>query len=262
MRGAKVIYGVQPVLEAIRAMKAIDRVYLARAGGGQTRRIREAANEARIPVAEVPREDLERYVGAANHQGVVALLDEAKKSEADPEIEDVLRMAEERGEEPLLVLLDGIQDPHNLGAIIRSAHALGAHGVVIPKHRAVQVTESVVRASAGAALLVPVVKVVNLKHAMERLAENGVWLAAAVLDGEPAHTTRLDGPLGLIVGGESKGVSPTIAERCELRISIPLAQGFDSLNASVAAGILLYEVARQRAVGGPEGRASGRRRRG
>jgi 23S rRNA (guanosine2251-2'-O)-methyltransferase len=160
-------------------------------------------------------------------------------------VSDVLEVARSRGEEPLVVLLDQIQDPQNLGALIRSTYALGGHGVVIPRDRAAQITPAVVRASAGAALHLLVARVTNLKHALSELKDAGVWSAAAVLDGEPAEKARLDGPLALVIGSEGKGVRPTVAEHCDLKVTIPLAR-FDSLNASVAGGILLYEALRQR----------------
>jgi 23S rRNA (guanosine2251-2'-O)-methyltransferase len=145
-----------------------------------------------------------------------------------------------------VVLLDGIQDPQNLGAILRSVYALGAHGVVLPTQRAARVTAAVVRASAGAALVVPIAYVSNLKIALDRLVERGVWSAAAVMGGEPLHQAKLAGPLAIVIGGEGSGVRPSLAEKCDLRVGIPLSHGFDSLNASVAAGILLWEALRQR----------------
>lgn len=238
------LHGVQPVLEALRSGQRVDRVYLARDAGEKTRRIVEAAGEAGVKLVRVERAELDRRAGTEKHQGVFAELD--RNEVPTVEVDAMVDRAEAAGEAPLIVLLDGLQDPHNLGAILRTAHALGAHGVVIPKDRAVQVTATVVRASAGAALHVPVARVTNLKHALERLAARGVWSAAAVMDGQEARRARLDGPLALVVGGEGGGVRPTVAERCDLRISVRLARGFDSLNASVAAGMLLYEAVRQR----------------
>lgn len=243
MNDGRTIYGVQPVLEALRSGKT-DRVYIARDGGPQTRRIVDAAQQAGVKVVQSSRQELDQRAGADNHQGVVADLD---RSEVEfVEVETILDRADAANEPALILMLDGIQDPQNLGAILRSAYALGAHGVVIPKNRAATVTPAVIRASAGAALHVPVARVTNLKHAMDRLEGSGVWTAAAVMDGEPAHRSRLDGPLALVIGSEGNGVRPSLAQRCDLRISVPLASGFDSLNASVAAGILLYEVVRQR----------------
>ncbi len=239
--------GVQPVLEAIKGGQPVQRILLARGSGGATHRIREAAKSAGIPCQTVQRGDLDRRLGHGRHQGVVALLDPSPALELT--VETLVDQAEAEGEVPLILLLDEIQDVHNLGAILRSAHALGAHGAVLPKNRAAQVTDAVVKASAGAALHVPVVRVTNIKHAMEDLKSRGVWLAAADAEGEPADQAPLDGPLGLVVGSEAKGVRPTVAQRCDHRVAIPQVGEFDSLNASVAAGILLYEVQRQRRNG-------------
>lgn len=286
------IYGVQPVLEALRSKRKVSRVLLARAEGGMTQKLRDEAASHRVPVADATKEELTRLVGHPGHQGVFAELaanveapgargDEGEdrsagsklraqerpkevrvggrrspKQEPEPigeiadlgeaEVDQMLAAAGEKGEPPLILLLDHIQDPHNLGALIRSAHALGAHGVVIPKDRAAPITAAVVRASAGAALHVPISRVTNLKRALDELRDAGVWSAAAVLKGEPSWSARLDGPLALVVGSEGKGVSPTLAEYCDLKVTIPLPGGFDSLNASVAGGVLLYEVLRQR----------------
>jgi 23S rRNA (guanosine2251-2'-O)-methyltransferase len=243
-RAPAYIYGVQPVLEALRSGIGIESIAIARAAGGRTHEIAELAKSTGIPVRESSKDDLTRWTGTEGHQGVVAQLDPVSL-EAD-DVDVLIDDAVARGEDPLIVLLDGIQDPQNLGAILRSAYALGAHGVVIPKLRAAHVTPAVVRASAGAALMIKIVKVTNLKQAVERLVERGVWTAAAVLDGEPVHAVRLEGPLAVVIGGEATGVRPTLAEKCDYRVTIPLAREIDSLNASVAAGILLYEVARQR----------------
>lgn len=247
----KIVHGANPVREALRSGRPIRAIHIARSAGGATRQIKQDAQRAGVRVTESSKEELTKRVGHADHQGVIALLEEATKEGArrDATVESILEDARAAGEDPLVVLVDHVQDPHNLGAIMRSVWALGAHGVIIPKDRAVQMTPSVIKASAGAALHVPLVSVTNLKHALEELKEAGVWSAAAVLDGEPAHQARLAGPLALVVGAEDKGVAPTIAGRCDLRVRIPLSRGFDSLNASVAAGILLYEATRQRIAG-------------
>lgn len=245
-----VVYGLQPVLEALRGEKRIERVWVSRGEGVNTRRVREACESLHIRVEEATRDELDRRAGTPKHQGVVAALETV--AIADLDLEAILDRAKQAGEPPLVVLLDSIQDPQNLGAILRSAYGLGAHGVVIPKDRAAQVTPAVIRASAGAALHLPVVQVVNLKHALERLVEAGVWSAAAVMDGPPAYEVAMDGPLALVIGGEAKGVRPTLARQCDHRVSIPLAHNFDSLNASVAAGVLLYEARRQRRARGDQ----------
>ncbi len=240
---ATFVVGVHPVLEALKAGR-VEQVLLSRAAGAATQRLQAAALEEGVPLREVPTAELDQRAGTDRHQGVLAHLDLNEVELAD--VSDLLARAEHRGEEPLIVLLDGIQDPMNFGAIVRSAHALGAHGVVIPKNRAAQVTPTVVRASAGAILHVAVARVVNLKHAVEDLREAGVRVVAAAAEGAPADTVDLSGGLGVIVGGEGKGVRPLLVSKCDATVSIPQLPDFDSLNASVAAGILLYEVQRQR----------------
>lgn len=238
------VYGVQPVLEAIRSGRRVRAISIARGPGGATQDILQAASGVGVAVHEVKKDELTRRCGSEGHQGVLAEIDPEELEAYD--IDDIVDRAEETGEDPLVVLLDGIQDPHNLGAILRSVYALGAHGVVLPKNRSASITPAVVRASAGAALSVPVATVTNLKLAIDRLVERKIWTAAAVMEGTPAHQARLEGPLALVIGGEGAGVRPSLAEKCDFKVSIPLAHGFDSLNASVAAGILLWEVQRQR----------------
>lgn len=244
------IHGVQPILEALRAGREIESILLHRARSGATQKIVEQARSRGVPIVETSRAKLAEQSGTERNQGVVALL----RGAAVPPMVDLdalLARAAEAEEPPLLLLLDGIQDPHNLGALIRTAHALGAHGVVIPKKRAAPVNATVVKASAGATAHLPICQVTNIKHAIERLQKAGVWCAAAVLEGDPAHRCRLDGPLALVIGGEGKGVRRSVAEHCDLRVRIELARAFDSLNASVAGGILLYEVVRQRSCATP-----------
>lgn len=252
-----ILYGLQPVMEALRAEARISRIYLARALGGATDRLRREAEARRVPVVAVDRAALTKRAGHEEHQGVLA---EVEVVARDAAVDEMLTRAANAGEEPLVLLLDQIQDPQNLGALIRSAHALGAHGVILPRDRAASVTPAVVRASAGAALHLPVARVTNLKHAIAELRDAGVWSCAAVLDGEPADGARLDGALAVVIGSEGKGVRPTVAAECDLRVTIPLPGGFDSLNASVAGGILLYEALRQRRAArqglAPAGRAA------
>lgn len=244
-----IIYGANPVREALRAKKAIRSIHVARSEGGATKKIRDEAARANVRIHETSKDELTKKVGHDEHQGIIAILDDENRGieGGDIDIPSMLAAAEEAGEAPLIVVVDHVTDPHNLGAILRSAWAMGAHGAVIPKDRAAQLTPAVVRASAGAALHLPLLRINNIKHALDELKEANVWAAAAVLDGDPADQVRLDGPLALVVGAEDKGVAPTVAARCDHRIRIPLVRGFDSLNASVAAGILLYEVLRQRA---------------
>jgi len=234
------------VLEAIEAGRA-RHVLVSRTAGAATSKLQRAATEAGVPWSEVSKEELEARAGSDRHQGVVAQLDTDDVELVD--VVDLLFRAEARFEEPLLVLLDGIEDPMNLGAILRSAYALGAHGVVLPKNRAARVTPTVVRASAGAALHLPIAQVVNVKHALDELKHHDVVCVAAAAGGQAAEDVPLAGPLGLVVGGEARGVRPNLTSRCDFVVSIPQREGFDSLNASVAAGVLLYEIGRQRRAG-------------
>ena len=162
------------------------------------------------------------------------------------EIEDLFEKAAERGEDPFFILLDGIEDPHNLGAIIRTANIAGAHGVIIPKDRAVGLTATVAKASAGAINYTPVVKVTNLVRTMEKLAEKGLWFVCADMDGTPMTELNLKGSIGLVIGAEGSGVSRLVKEKCDMVASIPMKGDIDSLNASVAMGVLTYEIVRQR----------------
>lgn len=246
------IHGVQPVLEALLEPARVERILLARERGATTQRIELVARSAGIPIKVVPREALDRMAGSGGrHQGVVAELKGEGLEVLD--LEAVLDRLEGVAL-PLVVLLDGIQDPGNLGAIVRSAHALGAHAVIVPQDRSASLGPSVIKSSAGAALHLPIARVVNLKHALEPLSTAGLWTAAAVMDGDPAPEVDLARPLALVVGGEAKGVRPSLARRCDLRLAIPMARDFDSLNVSVATGILLYEILRQRAASSSVGR--------
>ena len=176
------------------------------------------------------------------HQGVIAYAAAYEYAE----VEDILALAKERGEAPFLVLLDGIEDPHNLGAIIRTANQAGAHGVIIPKRRAVGLTATVARTSAGALNYTPVAKVTNLVQTMEELKKEGLWFVCADMDGEVMYRQNLTGPIGLVIGNEGEGVSRLVKETCDFTASIPMNGQIDSLNASVAMGILAYEIVRQR----------------
>ncbi|HVE85424.1 MAG TPA: 23S rRNA (guanosine(2251)-2'-O)-methyltransferase RlmB [Myxococcales bacterium] len=245
----RTVYGLRPVLEALRARPGeIEQLYVSQ-GEVPSRHAAEIfsrAREAGVRVQKLPRERLATLAQGGVHQGVVAELRELDYAD----VADLLEEARSRRQPPLLVVLDGIQDPHNLGAIIRSAHALGAHGVVIPKDRAVQVTGAVTKAAAGATEHTRIARVTNLSRALEEMKEAGLWVAAA----EPASDqalwdARLDGPLALVVGAEGSGVRENVLKHCDLKVRIPMAGKVASLNASVSAGLLLYEVARQRAKG-------------
>ena len=237
------IEGRNAVLEAFRSGKTIDKLYVL--DGCQDGPVRTIVREARkhdTILNFVSKERLDQLSETGKHQGVIA--QSAAYSYAD--VEDILQIARDRGEAPFVILLDNIEDPHNLGAIIRTANLAGAHGVIIPKRRAVGLTATVVKASAGAIHYTPVVKVTNLVNTMEELKERGLWFVCADMDGELMYRQNLTGSIGLVIGNEGNGVSRLVKEHCDFTASIPMKGDIDSLNASVAAGVLAYEILRQR----------------
>ncbi len=246
--GSRFVYGVNPVLEAIRAhADEIDGIWVAEGQVPQraAAEIFSRASKARIRVAQVPRERLTTLAEGGVHQGVVAEMRAFKYAE----LEDIIEAANDSGRPALVVVLDGIQDPQNLGAIVRSAHALGAHGVVIGRDRAAGVTGAAVKASAGALEHCQLARVVNISRALEELKGHGLWVAAADPKGEqPLWSARLDGPIALVVGAEGTGIREGVREHCDFRLNVPMAGNLASLNASVSAAVLLYEVNRQRSI--------------
>ena len=237
------IEGRHGVLEAFRAEQLIERLFVQRGcKDGPVMSILREAKKAGTMVDFVPKERLDQMSETGHHQGVIDAISAFRYSE----IEDMFALAEKRGEDPFIFLLDGIEDPHNLGAIIRTANLAGAHGVIIPKRRAVGLTATVVKASAGAIHYTPVAKVTNLVNTMEELKQRGMWFACADMDGEVMYRQNLTGSLGLVIGNEGHGVSRLVKEHCDYIASIPMKGDIDSLNASVAAGVLAFEVVRQR----------------
>lgn len=237
------IEGRNAVLEAFRSGKTIDKLYVqdgCKDGPVQTI-VREARKQDTI-ISFVTRERLDQLSKTRNHQGVIA----QGAAYGYVNIEDILERARQKGEPPFLILLDGIEDPHNLGAIIRTANLAGAHGVVIPKRRAVGLTATVAKTSAGALNYTLVAKVTNLSAAIEQLKKEGLWFVCADMAGELMYHLDLKGPIGLVVGSEGSGVSKLVREKCDMVAAIPMKGDIDSLNASVAAGILTYEIVRQR----------------
>ena len=237
------IEGRNAVMEAFRSGKTIDRVYVLK--GCQDGPINSILREARkhdTLVNFVAKERLDQISETGKHQGVIA----SAAAYAYAEVEDMLKLAEEKGEPPFLFLLDDIEDPHNLGAIIRTANLAGAHGVIIPKRRAVGLTATVARTSAGALNYTPVAKVTNLSATIEELKGKGMWFVCADMDGTTMYDLNLTGPIGLVIGNEGDGVSRLVKEKCDFVASIPMKGEIDSLNASVAAGVLAYEIVRQR----------------
>ncbi|MCC8163458.1 MAG: 23S rRNA (guanosine(2251)-2'-O)-methyltransferase RlmB [Lachnospiraceae bacterium] len=237
------IEGRNAVLEAFRSGKTIDKLYVLKGcqDGPVNTILREARKQDTI-VSFVAKERLDQMSETGKHQGVIA----SAAAYAYAEVEDILKAAEEKGEAPFLILLDNIEDPHNLGAIIRTANLAGAHGVIIPKRRAVGLTATVARASAGALNYTPVAKVTNLGATIDELKKRGLWFVCADMDGTTMYDLDLKGPIGLVIGSEGEGVSRLVREKCDLVASVPMKGDIDSLNASVAAGVLAYEIVRQR----------------
>lgn len=237
------IEGRNAVLEALRAGKPIDKLYvLDGCPDGPVRTIIREAKKGDTIINYVKKERLDQLSETGHHQGVIAMA----ASYEYATVEDILEKAREKGEAPFIFVLDNIEDPHNLGAMIRTANLAGAHGVIIPKRRAVGLTPTVARTSAGALNYTPVAKVTNLKQTMEQLKKEGMWFVCADMDGTPYYQMDLKGPMGLVIGNEGEGVSRLIKETCDFVASIPMKGDIDSLNASVAAGVLAFEIARQR----------------
>ncbi len=238
------IIGRNPVTEAIKSGRSIDKILMQKDAEGSAKKIASMARENGLTLQYVDKIALDKLCPGRPHQGVAAYV--AAKAYAD--LDDIFDAAASRGEDPLIVLLDGLEDPHNLGAVLRSCDGAGAHGVVIPSRRAVGLTETVAKASAGAIEYVPVVKVTNLGQCVDKLKERGVWIAAVDMDGENYSDAKLTGPLALVIGGEGQGVSQTVRNKADYIVSIPMKGRVNSLNASNAAAILLYEVDRQRTL--------------
>ena len=238
-----VIEGRNAVIEAFRAGKAIDKLFiLDGAQDGPIQTIKREAKKRDTMIKFVTRERLDQLSQTGKHQGVIAYA----AAYTYAEVEDILAAARSKKEAPFVFLLDNIEDPHNLGAIIRTANLAGAHGVIIPKNRAAGLTAAVARASAGALNYTPVARVTNLAQTMEALKKEGLWFVCADMDGTTMYQLDLTGPLGLAIGNEGDGVGRLIRDKCDFVASIPMKGDIDSLNASVAAGVLAYEIVRQR----------------
>ncbi len=237
------IEGRNAVIEAFRSGKPIDKVYiLDGCQDGPIMTIKREAKKTGCLIKFVEKERLNQLSETGHHQGVIAVAAAYEYAE----LEDLFRTAEKKGEPPFFLLLDNIEDPHNLGAIIRTANLAGAHGVIIPKNRAVGLTAAVARASAGALNYTPTVKVTNLVKTIEELKKRGLWFVCADMDGTRMYDLDLTGPIGLVIGSEGTGVGRLVKEACDMSAAIPMKGDIDSLNASVAAGVLCYEIVRQR----------------
>ena len=237
------IEGRNAVIEAFRAGKTIDKLYVQDGlKDGPIQTILREAKKHDVKVNFVEKDRLNGMSATGHHQGVIAIA----ASYSYAEMEDILAKAAEKGEPPFIIILDGVEDPYNLGAIVRTANQAGAHGVIIPKNRAVGLTASVARTSAGALNYTPVAKVTNIARTMEDLKKQGLWFVCADMDGTVMYDLDLTGPIGLVIGNEGSGVSELVKKNCDFIASIPMKGEIDSLNASVAAGILSYEIVRQR----------------
>ena len=237
------IEGRNAVIEAFRSGKTVDKLYiLDGCQDGPVMTIKREAKKHDTMVKYVTKERLDQMSQTGKHQGVIAVIAAYDYAE----VEDILQKARDKGEAPFIFLLDNIEDPHNLGAIIRTANLAGAHGVIIPKNRAVGLTATVARTSAGALNYTPVAKVTNLSKTIEELKKEGMWFVCADMGGTSMYQLDLKGPMGLVIGNEGDGVSRLVREKCDFIASIPMKGDIDSLNASVAAGVLAYEIVRQR----------------
>lgn len=237
------IEGRNAVLEAFRAGRPVDRLFiLDGCQDGPIKSILREAKKGDTIITFVKKERLDQLSETGHHQGVIAYVAAYEYAE----IEDMFTLAEKKGEPPFLIILDNLEDPHNLGAIIRTANQAGAHGIIIPKRRAVGLTATVAKASAGAINYVPVAKVTNIAATIEELKERGLWFVCADMDGELMYNLDLKGPIGLVIGNEGEGVGRLVKEKCDMIARIPMKGDIDSLNASVAMGVLAYEIVRQR----------------
>ncbi|CAH2464558.1 MULTISPECIES: 23S rRNA (guanosine(2251)-2'-O)-methyltransferase RlmB [Bacillus] len=237
------IIGRNPVIEALRAGRDINKILVAEgAAKGQVQIVLALAKENKVILQHAPKKKLDQLV-EGNHQGVIAQVAAYQYAE----LEDLFKLAEKRNEDPFFLILDEIEDPHNLGSIMRTADAAGAHGVIIPKRRAVGLTASVAKASTGAIEYIPVARVTNLSRTIDELKERGLWIAGTDAKGKTDYR-NLDGnmPIGLVIGSEGKGMSRIIGEKCDFLITLPMVGKVTSLNASVAASLLMYEVYRKR----------------
>lgn len=237
------IEGRNAVLEAFRSGKTIDKLFVQDGlkDGPVISIVREAKKTDAI-ISYVQKERLDQLSQTGKHQGVIAYAAAYEYAE----VEDILKAAQDKNEPPFIILLDNIEDPHNLGAIIRTAHQAGAHGIIIPKRRAVGLTATVAKTSAGAINYLPVAKVTNLSATIDELKDKGLWFVCADMDGELMYRQNLKGPIGLVIGSEGEGVGRLVKEKCDYIAKIPMFGQVDSLNASVAMGILAYEIVRQR----------------
>lgn len=239
---SEMIIGRNAVTEALRGGREIEKITLARGAEGSVRQIAAMAKEKRVPLYYSDRKRMDKLASGGAHQGVIAVVSDYSYCE----VGDILDRAAERGEDPFIVILDGLEDPHNLGAVMRTAECAGVHGIIIPKRRSVSVNETVAKTSAGASEYMLCARVTNISGAIETLKERGLWIAACDMGEEMYYDRDLTGPLAVVIGGEGSGISRLVKEKCDFTVSIPMKGKINSLNAANAASILMYEVVRQR----------------
>lgn len=241
------IEGRNPVIEALMSNENIEKIYIHKGNiQGSAQKIINLARKKKIQVAEVDKSKLNSMSSTEAHQGVIATISPIEYVSVD----DILKSAEEKGEQPFIIILDEIEDPHNLGSVIRSANAFGAHGVIIPKHRSASVTATAVKTSAGACFHTPVAKVTNLVNTMKELKKQGVWITGADMGGEKdIYSADLSGPVAIVIGNEGSGMSRLVREECDFIVNIPMVGEIESLNASVSASIFMYKVSEIRGKG-------------
>ncbi len=242
-RGSNIICGRNPVLETVRSGREIDRLLIAHGiSGGSVTAIIAKCKAKGVLIKEISPQKLDYYCGGANHQGVAVMLASQEYSTVD----DIMSLADSRNEKPFIIICDGLEDPHNLGAVIRTAEATGVHGVIIPERRSASLNATVAKAACGALEYVPVARVTNIASTIDMLKERGVWVFGADMDGEDYTKTDFDVPCAIVIGNEGKGIGTLTAKKCDKIISLPMLGKINSLNASVAAGILMYEAVRKR----------------
>ena len=239
---AETIIGRNAVLEALKGNREIEKITLAKGAEGSVKQIVAKARDRHIPIYYSDKARMDKAASGGVHQGVIAVVSDYKYCTVD----DILARAAQRGEDPFIIILDGLEDPHNLGAIMRTAECAGVHGIVIPKRRSVSVTETVAKTSAGAVEYMLCAKVTNIANEIEKLKEKGVWIGACDMGPDLYYRQDLKGPIALVIGAEGAGISRLVKEKCDFVVSIPMKGNITSLNASNAASILMYEVVRQR----------------
>lgn len=237
-----ILVGRNAVAEAVKSGREIDKITVANGSDGSVKKTVAMAKDRGIPVYFADRQALDRMAPGEKHQGIIAQVSGFSYSSID----EILDVAENRGEEPFVIILDGIEDPHNLGAVMRTAECVGVHGIIIPKRRAASVTETAAKSAAGAAEYMKVAKVTNISRAIDELKERGLWIAACDMDGDTYWQSNLKGSIAIVIGNEGAGISKLVKEKCDFTVSMPMKGKITSLNASNAAAVIMYEVRRQR----------------